>query len=158
LEFEKVRRMILRWTFSALGRELAAGLTPDLEHEEIVLSQERIAEWKRLELKGEGPVASEVPDLRPLLARLRRGSGALDAAQLFHFLPLLEHLGALRRLLDTARARPEYAPRLLEILMRVGDFTGIRVRVRRSIGPGGGRRIFSRVSACAWRSTGRTPS
>jgi DNA mismatch repair protein MutS2 len=137
LEFEKVRRMILRWTFSPLGRELAQALAPGLSDGEIRVSQERIAEWKRLELRGEAPSAGELEDLRPTFVLLRRGTGVLDALELFRFLPFLEHVETLRRLREQAEHRVESFPRLEEILSAVENYSHLRDRLRRSVAASG---------------------
>lgn len=125
--------MILRWTFSPLGRERAQRMLPDLPVEEIRLSQERIGEWKSLELRAEAPGAAEIDDLRPLLVLLGRGAGVLDGEQLYRFLPFLDHLAALRRLREQAERHSEAYPRLREILATLEDYTAIRHRLRRSV-------------------------
>lgn len=129
--------MIFRATFSPLGRERALELSPDLDRDAIRLSQERITEWKRLELRGETPGAAEVPDLRVPLARLRKGAGSLDGRELYEFLPFLDHVGALRYLRDQALRSTQEIPRLAEILGRIGDFSGTTRRLRRSLSPSG---------------------
>lgn len=133
--------MILRWTFSVPGRERAAVLRPDLDLPAIVVSQERIAEWKRLELRGEAPGATEIDDLRPFFTRLERGTGFFDAAELYRFVPLLEHLSRLRALREEADGlsggRPADRPRLQEILVQIPDVRALRQRLERSVTSGG---------------------
>ena len=141
LEFEKVRRMLLRWTFSIPGQEHVRALAPDLTPDAIRLSQERISEWKALELRGEAPGAAEIDDLRPLFLRLERGTGFLDAAELYRFLPFLDHLTRLRALWSSGEApaaeRATARPRLAEILARVPEVRAVRQRLERSISSGG---------------------
>jgi len=133
LEFEKVRRMLCRWTFSIPGRERAESLSPGLVRDEILLSQERISEWKGLELRGEAPGATELGDLRPLLVRLQRGAAALEASELYRFLPFLDHLERLRSVWPSDPSRRAGLPRLSEILSRLGDFREVRRRLARSV-------------------------
>ena len=70
LEFEKVRRMMLRWAFSSLGKERIEALHPSLSMEEVRLSLARISEWKSLELRGEAPSPDPIEDLaRPTIPK-----------------------------------------------------------------------------------------
>jgi DNA mismatch repair protein MutS2 len=137
LEFEKVRRMLIRWTFSIPGRERAESLRPDLDHAQVLRSQARIAEWRRLELKGSAPGAAEIGDLRPLLVRLRRSEGSLEGRELTVFLPFLDHLQRLRVLWEAATGALDEMPALSEVLCEVGDFATPRARLARSLSPSG---------------------
>lgn len=137
LEFEKVRRMLIRWTFSIPGRERAEALRPDLDHAQVLRSQARIAEWRRLELKGSAPGAAEMGDLRPLLLRLRRSEGSLEGRELTLFLPFLDHVRRLRSLWEEAVGALNQMPALSEILRDVGDFAAPRARLARSLSPSG---------------------
>lgn len=137
LEFEKVRRMLLRWTFSIHGREMVGRLMPDLEPGEIALSQARITEWKRLEMSGAAPGPTEFSDMRPLLLRLERSEGVLDGEQLYQFLPFLDHIAALRRIWQEEQAHAGSSPNLAGIASRIADFSALGHRLRLSVGPGG---------------------
>ncbi len=137
LEFEKVRRMLLRWTFSIHGRELVGRLMPDLEPGEIALSQARITEWKRLEMNGAAPGPAELSDMRPLLLRLERSEGVLDGGQIYQFLPFLDHLTALRRIWQEEQQHAGCSPNLASIASRIADFGALAHRLRLSIGSGG---------------------
>lgn len=129
--------MILRWAFSPLGQEMVRTLEPNLRPEEIALSQERISEWKGLELRNEAPGAAEIEDLRPLLVRLRRGTAVLDAVQIYRFLPFLEHLDSLRRLREQIERHAGSLPRLSEILVVIDDHSALRRRLQRSLNASG---------------------
>ncbi|MCA9728845.1 MAG: Smr/MutS family protein, partial [Candidatus Eisenbacteria bacterium] len=131
LEFEKVRRMLLRWTFSSLGRERIEALHPSLPADEVRLSLDRISEWKALELTGEAPSPDPIEDLSPLFRRLTRSEGALAGADLVLFLPLLQQLGRLRRLLRAEDA--ERRPLLREMLAPLEDFSELTRRLERSL-------------------------
>jgi DNA mismatch repair protein MutS2 len=137
LEFEKVRRMLSRWTFSFPGRDLLGHLTPELDPAAILLSQQRISEWKRLELTGNAPGPAALEDLRPHLLRLRRSAEPLDGRELYAFLPFLDHLGALARLKRELSQHAGSSPRLMEILAPVGDYAQLRARLACSVSPEG---------------------
>lgn len=131
LEFEKVRRMLLRWAFSSLGKARIEALHPSLPMDEVRLSLDRISEWKSLELAGEGPSPDPIEDLAPLFHRLSRSEGALAGIDLWRFLPLLQQLSRLRRIL-----RPEVAdrrPLLQELLAPLEDFSELSRRLERSL-------------------------
>ncbi len=128
--------MLIRWTFSIPGRERAEALRPDLDHAQVLRSQARIAEWRRLELKGSAPGVAEVGDLRPLLVRLRRSEGSLEGRELTLFLPFLDHVRRLRSLWDEAVGTLNL-PALSEVLREVGDFATPRARLARSLSPSG---------------------
>jgi DNA mismatch repair protein MutS2 len=137
LEFEKVRRMLIRWTFSIPGRERAESLRPDLDHAHVLRSQVRIAEWRRLELRGNAPGAAEMGDLRPLLLRLRRSEASLEGRELTLFLPFLDHLRRLRGLWEEAVGAADEMPALSQLLRDIGDFSPARARLARSLAPSG---------------------
>ena len=137
LEFDKVRAMVVGWTFSPAGRKRAAALQPNLSWDEILLSQERVGEWRRIELTGEAPGPAQVSDLEPLLSRLSRGSNALDGVELYAFVPLLQLAGDLRRLSSALSSSTRPSPRLLELLADIGDFAALGARLARSISPSG---------------------
>ncbi len=129
--------MLVRWTFSIPGRERAESLRPDLDPAQILRSQARIAEWRRLELAGMAPGVAEMGDLRPLLMRLRRSESSLEGRELTWFLPFLDHLRRLRSLSEEALAAAEERPALAEILREIGDFAVPRARLARSLSPSG---------------------
>lgn len=129
--------MLIRWTFSIPGRERAEALRPDLDHAQVLRSQARIAEWRRLELRGAAPGAAEMGDLRPLLVRLRRSEGSLEGRELTLFLPFLDHLRRLRSLWEEAVGAQDQMPALSEVLRDVGDFATPRARLARSLSPSG---------------------
>jgi DNA mismatch repair protein MutS2 len=129
--------MLIRWTFSIPGRERAEALRPDLDHAHVLRSQARIAEWRRLELRGSAPGAAEIGDLRPLLVRLRRSEGSLEGRELTVFLPFLDHLRRLRSLWEEAVGTLNQMPALSEVLRDVGDFATPRARLVRSLSPSG---------------------
>lgn len=135
LEFEKVRRMLLRWTFSAPGIERVAGLQPDLGPEEIDLSLARISEWKTLEISGRAPTAPEVPELRPLLARLVKAGDVLAGSELAAFVPLLQQMRDLRARIRPDEDRP--LPHLVELVAPLPDVAELARRLERSISPDG---------------------
>jgi DNA mismatch repair protein MutS2 len=76
-------------------------------------------------------------DLRPLLARLRRGAESLDGRELFQFLPLLDLLSRLYHLRQEIGEAERRAPRLEEILSSIEDFSPLRTRLQRSVAPSG---------------------
>ena len=135
LEFEKVRRMLLRWTFSALGTERAESLLPDLSAEEIEVSLARITEWKSLEIAGRAPSAPEVPDLRPMLGRLRKTGDVLSGEELAAFVPLLRQMRELRATIRPDEERP--LPELLALTAPIPDVRDLALRLERSIAPTG---------------------
>lgn len=137
LEFEKVRRMILRWTFSPMGAKRVQALAPDLDPNAILLSQSRIDAWRSLELRAEAPGTAEIHDLEPMLVRLERGSEPLGADELFRFLPLLDHLHNLRRLLRTLEERTVVPGPLVALLREVLEPGPLRARLGRSISESG---------------------
>lgn len=137
LEFEKVRRMLLRWTFSSMGRKRMEALAPDLPEPAIRLSQERIREWLGLELRDEAPGVSPVQDLAPLIVRLTRGTSALEGAELYQFVPLLELLAALKRVLARGRESAAATPRLDELIAPLADWSALATRLVRSLTPNG---------------------
>ena len=133
LEFEKVRRMLLRWTFSALGAERVELLGPILSAEEIEASLARISEWKSLEIAGRAPSAPEIPDLRPQLSRLQKVGDVLDGEELSAFVPLLQQMRELRARIRPDEERP--TPRLLELTEPIPDTGDLARRLERSISP-----------------------
>lgn len=137
LEFEKVRRMLVRWTFSPSGRRRAELLGPDLSLEEIRLSQTRISEWRTLELRNDAPGAVEMPDVEPLLHRLSRGAELLEGDELVAFAPLLSLAVRLRRLLPRGGAESALGKELTSIIGRVADLSALDARWTRSLSPSG---------------------
>jgi len=125
--------MILRWTFSPLGREQVEAMRPDLTLEQIAVSQRRIAEWKVLELRGAFSAPASLPDLRPLILRLQRGVDVLDAAELHTFVPLLDHLGQLHRMRRDAEHASQTLPALWDLLEEIDDFAPLARRLGRSV-------------------------
>ncbi|HHY47131.1 MAG TPA: endonuclease MutS2 [Firmicutes bacterium] len=94
LEFDKILDMLARETASALGSELAYGLSPSSDLQEVLRLQQETSEARRvLEEYGDPPLGG-IRDIRPALARARVGS-RLDAATL---LDVLSTIQAARRL------------------------------------------------------------
>ena len=127
--------MMLRWAFSSLGKERIESLHPSLSMDEVRLSLARISEWKSLELRGEAPSPDPIEDLAPLFHRLARSDGALAGVDLYRFLPLLQQLGRLRKILRPETA--EMRPLLQELLAPLEDFSELTRRLERSLSSSG---------------------
>ncbi|MBK8231320.1 MAG: Smr/MutS family protein [Candidatus Eisenbacteria bacterium] len=137
LEFDKVRAMVVRSTFSPRGRKRAEALAPNLSLEEIRLSHARTLEWRTLELSGDAPGPSPIGDLEPLLVRLRRGTAALDGVELYAFLPVLQVASDLRRIFARLAETGRSLPNLTEVGRSIGEFSALRARLARSVSPSG---------------------
>ena len=138
LEFEKVRRMLFRWTFSALGRKRVEALGFDAPLPIVLRSQRRIEEWKRLELRGDAPGPAETEDLRPVLSRLEKSERPLSGEELYPFVSLLDQMQALCRVRDQF-CRPvepgsvSPAPELAALLDPVADIRPLYRRLSGAI-------------------------
>ncbi len=135
LEFEKVRRMLFRWTFSVIGHDYIERLGPNLEPDQIDESLRFIEEWKRLEIEGTAPSAGEIDDLRPQLVRVAKAGETLGPEELSLFVPFLSQVREL-----AVRLKPREDGSTLDLHRLVGGFPDVRDlsrRLSRSISPTG---------------------
>lgn len=111
-------------TSTALGRELAGSLLPDLPDAEIS------AAWNRTEeiLSGADLSLGGIRDIRPLLNRINEGE-LLEGAELLEIAWTMDAAGSVRR----ALAGDEERPALAAVASHMGSFDGALRLVREQL-------------------------
>ncbi len=141
LEFDAVRMSLVRETRTPYGRELASHLTPSPHPGEVRHWLQLTTEARRFFGEQGGFGLGELPDVRPVLERLRLENATLK----------VEELHALARTLEaglyvraTLRPHRERFPKLVAVADRLPDLRETLARVRRIITPDG--RLDERAS------------
>lgn len=120
-------------TRTALGHELALALPLLDEREAITAHFGRVAESRKLTAQSLDLPLSEVPDVRPALARAAR-EGVLDSFALRDCARLIRGATRVRRFLSTRR---ELAPQLANEASALSEFEPLAAEIERAIEPGG---------------------
>lgn len=134
LEFDAVRTHLAREARTPYGREAASALTPSAQPGEVRRRLRLTTEARRFFAEQGGFGLGELPDVRPLLDRLRPENVALT----------VEELHALARTLDAGlyvrgalRPHRERFPKLVAVAERIPDLRDTLARVRRIVTPDG---------------------
>jgi DNA mismatch repair protein MutS2 len=133
IELPAVLDVVARHAAGPLGAERVRARRPREDLEWIQRELARVGEVAALFRKGDGLLAEPVPDVRPVLARLRVEGSVLESAEL---LALGRVLGAGRAIhADLTRVAP-VAPRSAALLCELPDRRLDR-RIEQSVGPDG---------------------
>ncbi|HLN63121.1 MAG TPA: endonuclease MutS2 [Symbiobacteriaceae bacterium] len=129
LEFAKVREMLEARCATAMGKELAEGLTPSREFLEVQHRQQETTEARRLYMAGGSIPLGGIHDLRISLQRAQRG-GMLEPVEL---LDVADTAASGRRLKKFLQEHAEQAPILSAVANMIGTFNNLEAEIRRAI-------------------------
>jgi DNA mismatch repair protein MutS2 len=133
IELPAVLEVVASHAAGALGAERVSARRPSDDLEWLRLELARVGEIAALFRKGDGLLAEPVPDVRPVLSRLRVEGSVLESAEL---LAVGRVLGAGRAMhADLTRVAP-LAPRSAALLCELPDRRLDR-RIEQSVGPDG---------------------
>ncbi|QUW00109.1 Smr/MutS family protein [Chloracidobacterium sp. MS 40/45] len=134
LDFDAIREHLARETRTPYGRELALDLLPGADPSEVRYCLRLTTEARHL-LTGQGGFGmGDLPDVRPLLPRLRLENATLTVDEIHALARTMEaglHLRA------TLRPQRERFPRLGAIAETIPDFRDTLAHVRRIVAPDG---------------------
>mgnify|MGYP005843295739 CR=1 FL=1 len=133
LEFNLVRERLAHFAVSAIGRELAMGLTPATDAETVAHGLTETAEARKLLRLEPGFDFGGWHDTRAELKRLQQGA-VLEAAQLYR---VAENLAAIRRVKAFFDGRGNVYPALKQLSLGLVPFPEIEERIRSCIRPPG---------------------
>ncbi|QUV81929.1 Smr/MutS family protein [Chloracidobacterium sp. D] len=134
LDFDAIREHLARETRTPYGRELARDLLPSADPSEVRYRLRLTTEARHWLAEQGGFGMGELPDVRPLLDRLRLENATLTVDEIHALARTMEaglHLRA------TLRPHRERFPRLGAIAETIPDFRDTLAQVRRIVAPDG---------------------
>ncbi|AEP10956.1 endonuclease MutS2 [Chloracidobacterium thermophilum] len=134
LDFDAIREHLARETRTPYGRELARDLLPSADPSEVRYRLRLTTEARHWLAEQGGFGMGELPDVRPLLERLRLENATLTVDEIHALARTMEaglHLRA------TLRPHRERFPRLGAIAETIPDFRDTLAQVRRIVAPDG---------------------
>ena len=133
LEFDKVKEHLASFTYSALGRERVAALTPATDLNIILRRQKETSEGRELLRLEPTTEFAGWQDLRAQLQKSARG-GVLEAAEL---LTVADTLATCRRLKQFFKEKGERYPLLSDLSFPLIALPELEKTIKRIILPGG---------------------
>jgi len=134
LEFDAVRRMVVAYAGSSLGKELAARIRPSTVPRQVAAWLETTTQLaSALVTEGRVPLGG-VHDIRPAVKRAAPEDAMLDGEEL---VPIVETLAATGPLREYLQRTPPTAARLHALAQRITDFSALAKRIGGVLGPEG---------------------
>ena len=132
LEFDKIINMLLGFTSSSLGRELASGLLPQTDFNKVLQSLDETCDGVSFIVKRGGPPMGGVTDIRESIKRSDKGA-VLNPGELLRIAGVLRAVRNLKNYSDNTGIKADNKNIVAELIACLRGNKGLEDKIFRAI-------------------------